>query len=172
MCICWDGSHLRPRPHPTLSLSLLPQSPPKTTGKNPSHAFRPSASPAQHPLRRRRHHSVGCYIILSNGGHLRSMRRPPLYFLMGAISPPKTRGRRVVRTSRAPQRLRRTNGEVWRRALGPWRMLPWRARAKPLGFSRAAVAHFVVSSRHAHHRCSCVWPYLLYSHRYIPYSTH
>ncbi len=47
-------------------------------------------------------------------------------------------------TSRAPQRLRRTNGEVWRRALGPWRMLPWRARAKPLGFSRAAVAHFVV----------------------------
>ena len=47
-------------------------------------------------------------------------------------------------TSRAPQRLRRTNGEVRRRALGPWRMLPWRARAKPLGFSRAAVTHFVV----------------------------
>jgi hypothetical protein len=69
---------------------------------------------------------------------------PTSLFLMGAISAPKTRGRRVVGTSRAPQRLRRTNGEVRRRALGPWRMLPWRVRAKPLGFSRAAVAHFVV----------------------------
>ncbi len=44
------------------------------------------------------------------------------------------------------RRLHQAHGEVRRRgALGPWRMLPWRARARPLGVRRLqAAAHLGV----------------------------
>jgi hypothetical protein len=52
---------------------------------------------------------------------------------MGAISAPHTREEEWRDQARHTGSLNRTHGEPRRRDLGPWQMLPWRERAKPLG---------------------------------------
>ncbi len=44
------------------------------------------------PICRRRHRLVGCYVILSNSGHLRSMRPPPSLFFDGCNFGAKNKG--------------------------------------------------------------------------------
>ena len=73
---------------PPLSLFLFfltLNSPPKTTSKLPSYAFRLIASPLQHTPCHRHHRSVDCWVSLSSGGHPRPVLRPSLIFLMSAI---------------------------------------------------------------------------------------
>ncbi len=64
------------------------------------YAFRPFESSRQRPPHRLRY--VGCYVSLSNGGHPRTVFRPSLNFLMGAISAPKNKG--TKRSAREPSR--------------------------------------------------------------------
>ncbi len=97
-----NGGHLRPTPCPSLSF-FCPICCPKTTGKNPPHALRleriSSLSP---PPRRSSRPSVGCHVILSIGGHLRLMRRPPLYYLMGVPFGAQIKGKEKWRERAAP----------------------------------------------------------------------
>jgi hypothetical protein len=53
VCICWDGSHLRPRPHPSLSLSLFcPNRRPKRQERiPPTRSARPHLLPNIHSVR-------------------------------------------------------------------------------------------------------------------------
>jgi hypothetical protein len=82
---------------------------------------------------RRRRPLVGCCIPPSSDGHLRSWSRPSLSFLMGAILAPHTREKEGREQAHHTGSLHRTHGEPRHRDSGPWRMLPWRERAKPLG---------------------------------------
>ena len=78
------AGHLRPTPCPSLSF-FRPTRCPKTTGHYPPHALRLERISSPPPPHRRSRPSVGCHVILLFGSHLRLMRRPPLYFLMGAF---------------------------------------------------------------------------------------
>ena len=93
------------------------------------------------------------------------LRRPPLYFFMGAISAPKTKEQTLASPIPGAERLRRTHGEVRRHASDPWRMLPWRARAKPLGVGRRrASAHLGVVCEGVSEEKSPSRPEMLLSH--------
>ena len=56
-----------------------------------------------------------------------------LNFFMGAISAPQTKGPNAAHASPAAGRLYWAHGEPRRRDSGPWRVFPWRGRAKPVG---------------------------------------
>ncbi len=52
---------------------------------------------------------------------------------MGAILSPHTKENEWREQACHTESLHRTHGQPRRRVSGPWRMLPWRERAKPLG---------------------------------------
>ena len=91
---------------------------------------------------RRHHPSVGCCVEQSSSGHPRPMLRPSCNFSMGAISAPQTRGQNAARARLDAGRLHQAHGEPRRCDLDPWRVYPWRGRAKPLG-GRVTAAHLV-----------------------------
>jgi hypothetical protein len=105
-------------------------------------AFRPFESPLQRLPPRRHHPSVGCCVEQSSSGHPRPMLRPSCNFSMGAISAPQTRGQNAARARLDAGRLHQAHGEPRRCDLDPWRVYPWRGRAKPLG-GRVTAAHLV-----------------------------
>ena len=126
-------SHRNPRPHRPLYFFFSSIRRPKRRVDGLPYAFRPFESSRQRPPHCRRYHSVGCYVSLSNGGHPRTVFRPSLNFSMGAISAPQTKGPNAAHASPAAGRLYWAHGEPRRRDSGPWRVFPWRGRAKPVG---------------------------------------
>jgi hypothetical protein len=64
------------------------------------HAFHSHATPLQCPPHCRHYHLVGCYVYLSNGGHLRQVLHQSLNFSIGAI----LAGLRSESTPRVPSR--------------------------------------------------------------------
>jgi hypothetical protein len=84
------GSRLRPRCILIFFIFCRSIRRPKQWDNVP-HTFCPVASPLQRPPHRQRHLSVGCCVPPSNGGHLRPMVRPSIYFFFRLIRPPKRR---------------------------------------------------------------------------------
>ncbi len=91
------------------------------------------------PPHRKHHRSFDCCVNPMSGGHPRPVLRPSLNFSMGAISAPQTRGSNAARASPNAGGLQKTHRESWRCDLGPWRLLPWRERAKPLGVEQKKI---------------------------------
>jgi hypothetical protein len=136
-------SHRNPRPHRPLYFFFPLYSPPKTTSWRPPLRVPPVRIFSPTPPNYRHYHSVCCYVSLSNGGHPRTVFCPSLNFSMGAISAPQTKGPNAAHASPAARRLYWAHGEPRRRDSGPWRVFPWRGRAKPVGVGWAA-AHLVL----------------------------
>ena len=105
-------------------------------------AFRPFESPLQRLPPRRHHPSVGCCVEQSSSGHSRPVLRPSCNIQMGAIPAPQRRGPNVAHAIPGAGSLHQAHGEPRRCDLDPWRVYPWRGRAKPLG-GRVTAAHLV-----------------------------
>ncbi len=65
----------------------------------------PAASPLQRPPRRRRRPTVGCCITPSSASYPRTVLRPSLIFLIGAISAPQSRESAAASVNPATRRL-------------------------------------------------------------------
>ena len=91
------------------------------------------------PPHRKHHRSFDCCVNPTSGGHPRPVLRPSLNYSMGAISAPQTRGSNAARASPNAGGLQKTHREPRRCDSGPWRLLPWRGRAKPLGVEQKII---------------------------------
>jgi hypothetical protein len=108
--------------------------PPKQQENILPHVLRLAVSPLQRPPTPPTPSFCSqCCVKPTSGGHQRVVLRPSLNFLMGAILAPQTRGSDEANTNLGAGHLYQTHREPWRRNSGPWQMLPWRGRGKPLG---------------------------------------
>jgi len=83
------------------------------------------------------------------------MLHPSLSFLLGAILAPQSRDPAAASPSPSPcaGRLQYAHREPRGGYLGPWRMLPWRGRAMPLGVGRRSGSSCVFVFL----CCACGW---------------
>jgi hypothetical protein len=76
--------------------------PSKTTGNRPSQAFRPGQILSRIPAPSLVLFLVGCCVVLANGGHLKLMPCPSLFFFVALFAAPNDRKKSQQAQARAP----------------------------------------------------------------------
>ncbi len=109
---------------------LLPNSLPETMGRRPPTCFNPRAPPLQHLPYHFRQLLVGCCVALVERQPPKAEAPSPTLFFNGLRFVTPNEGTNNGKRATNAASLVWAHREQQRQALGPWRMLPWRERAK------------------------------------------